>query len=590
MEPILLLGIILFMLAAFAFEWMPIDVVALVTLAQLLLFDLVTPTEAVAGFSNPAVITVMMMFMLSESLVQSGLVTLVGHRIASASKKSARRASIILLALAGGLSAFINNVATVSILLPISIQLSRTFRFSPSRILLPLSYAAIFGGAVTLIGTSTNLLVAALAEESGLAPFGVFEFASVGIVLFTIGMLYTVVFMTHRLPERTPPRSLTSKYRLSAFLTELRVPDGSPLVGHTVVTEQISDRFGVNVIEILRGRRHIAVDLRYTEIEPDDVLLVRGAMDDIVGLRTQYRLLLLTDLKLDDESLADAGSILAEVQLSPTSHHVDRNIRDIDFRRRYGCFVLALNRTGEPIRSKITSEPLRSWDILLVYGPRTRVEALYDRDDFVAIGEVPLRLHLHSRWWIGAAIVPVVVLLAALGIMPILKASILGVAAVILTRSLTIQQAYQAVNWTVIFLVAGLIPLGTALEKTGLAATLGHGLGSVGETLGPVGVLALVYLVTSVLTETISNNSTAILMVPVAMTAARSIGVDPKPLVMAVAFAASASFLTPIGYKTNAIVYGPGGYHYLDYIKAGWPLKIVFWGVSTVLLPLVWPF
>lgn len=590
MPMLILIAIILFMVVAFAWELMPIDLVALVSLGLLLVFNLVTPEEATAGFSNPAVITVMMMFIVSEGLVRSGLISVVAHRIASMAGTSGSAASTSLLLLAGGLSAFINNTAAVAIFMPVAIYLAKQYQFSPSKILLPLSYACIFGGACTLIGTSTNLLVSAMAVEYGLEPLGVFEFLSLGSLLFVAGMVYTVMRARVVLPSRSIVTSLTSKYQMTSFLTEIKVPPESRLVGSTVVSEQLSDRFRLNVLEILRGRQKIAQDLRNTRIRSDDVLLLRGAMEDIVSFKQQYGLLLLTDIKLKDSDLDDENNILAEVQLSPMSKLEGLTLKEIDFRRRHGCFVLAINRTGDSIRDKVAMIPLKRWDTLLVFGPRGRVEGLYDFEDFVSLQERDLRLRLHPKWWLGALIVPVVVLLAATGLMGIMEASILGAVTMIATRRLRIQEAYKSINWTVIFLVAAILPVGTAMKNTGLADLIGHGVAAAGERFGPWAVLAVIYLATSVLTEIMSNNTTVVLMVPIAASVAVTLGVDPKPFLMAVAFAGSASFLTPMGYNTNAMVYAPGGYRFSDYIRLGWPLKVLFWLVSTLMIPLIWKF
>ena len=298
---------------------------------------------------------------------------------------------------------------------------------------------------------------------------------------------------------------------------------------------------------------------------------------------------MLTDIKLEDSDLSDENNILSEIQLSPTSRLTGSTIKDIDFRRRYGCFVLALNRTGEMIREKITYIELKSWDTLLVFGPRARVESLYSTDDFVPLEELKLRLRMPKRWWVSMVIIPVVVLLAATGAMPILKASLLGAVALILSRAITIQQAYDSINWTVIFLLAAILPLGTAMANTGLDQVIGLSIADFGQGYGPLMVLALMYLVTALLSEIVSNNSTAVLMAPIAYTAATNLGVDPKPMLMAVAYAASASFLTPMGYQTNAMVYGPGAYKFMDYMKFGAPLKVIFWIISIIMIPKFWP-
>lgn len=590
MEIPLLLAILLFALVSFARQWLPIEVTALVALGLLLLFDLVTPEEAIAGFANPAVITVMMMFILSEALVQSGVIDRVGHRINRWAGDSGARAMLALLLVAGGVSAFVSNTATVAVLMPVTLLIAKRYRLSPSKLLLPLSYVSIAGGTATLIGTSTNLLVSSLAVGHGLPPFRVFELAPLGLALLAVAVAWSVLVLVRVLPARVETRSLTGKYQLAAYLTEVRVPPGSPLVGTTVVEVGLSERFGLTMLEVLRGADRIAHDLRNTRLAEGDVLLVRGAMEDIVALKEHYGLLLLSDVKLDDDDLADQTNVLAEVQVAPQSRLVDRSLKDIDFRKRYGSFVLAVNRLGEVIRDKVALLPLQAFDILLVLGPRVRVQGLEQQEDFVPLRELDVKIRLSRRWWIGAAIIPLVALAAASGLMPILKAAILGVVALLVLGAVTMPQAYKAIDWSVIFLLAAILPLGLALEKHGLAAIAGETVADLGRPLGPVAVVALLIVATTLVTEVISNNSAAVLMVPVAVSAAASLGVDPKPLLMAVTYAASMSFLTPIGYQTNTMVYGPGGYRFADYFRAGAPMTLVFWLLAILLIPRLWPF
>ncbi len=590
MEIALLIAIVLFAVASFALQKLPIDVTAITALGLLLAFGLVTPEQGISGFANPAVVTVMMMFILSGSLVQSGVVSRLGHRIAHLSGRSGRRASIALLLLAGVLSAFINNTAAVAILMPMAILLAKHYRHSPSRLLMPLSYISILGGTCTLIGTSTNLLVSSLAVAAGEAPFSVFELAWVGVPLFLAGLAYVVLVPMRRAPEREAGDSLTRKYHISSYLTEVQVPAGSPLFGRTVLEEELSERFRLNVLEILRGQRRIAVDIRNTPLRAGDVLIVRGAMDDIVACKEHYGLLLLSDIKLGDEDLSDASNILIEIQLSPTSRLVGRTLKEIDFRKRYGCFVLALKRAGGTIRDKLAFVPLHQWDTLLVFGPRSRIDALNQVEDFTPLQEVPVRLRLAPRWWLSAAVIPAVVALAGLGGMPILKAAILGVVTLLLTRTMTIRQAYDAIDWTVIFLLATVLPIGTAMHNTGLDRILGETLAEIARPHGPWALLVAMVLATSLLTEVISNNTAAVLMVPPALAAAASLGVDAKPLLMGITYAASMSFMTPIGYQTNTMVFGPGGYRFTDFTRFGSPLNLIGWLLASLLIPLIWPF
>ncbi len=589
-EIALLLAIIALTVVAFVREWMTIDVIALTSLGLLVACRLVSPEQAVAGFSNPAVITVMMMFILSESLVASGLVSKIGYKIADLTGPSATQAAVLLLVMTGVLSAIVNNTAAVSVLMPVAIHLARHYKLSPSKLLLPLSYTAIFGGTCTLLGTSTNLLVSSLSEQHGGGAFSVFEFLSLGAVLFAVGLVYNVLVPMRWLEPRRVPDSLTGKYHLRGYLTELKLPADSPLIGRTVLSEQISGRFDMNVLEILRGDERIASDLRNTTLELDDVLLVRGAMEDIVAFKEQNRLLLLTDVKLDDKDLNDQHTILAELQVTPGSSLIGSNLKEVDFRRKFGCFVLALSRTGETIREKLAWIALKPWDILLVFGTRARVERLYSSEEFLPIGERSIKLRLARRWWIDPAVIAVAVGMAAFGVMSILEASILGVVALLVTRRLTMQQAYRGIDWTVIFLLAAILPLGTAIENTGLDVFISRYLSVIGVQLGPVGLLSVLYLATGLLTSFFSNNATAVLMVPIALKTAGVLGIDAKPLLMAVAYAASASFMTPMGYQTNAMVLGPGNYRFTDYLKFGAPLNLIFWALASWLIPVFWPF
>lgn len=590
LDILILVGIILFALAAFVREWLPMDVVSLTCLGLLLLFDLVTPEQAISGFSNPAVITVMMMFILSAGLVDSGLVTRLAYRISDWTGGGRWRAALLLLVLTGVVSAFLNNTAAVAVLMPVAIHLAKHHRFSSSRLLMPLSFVAIFGGTATLIGTSTNLLVSSLAVQHGLAPFSMFEFLPLGAALCVVGFAYVTLVPMRFLEPRNVVSSLTRKYHLDGFLTELRVAPSSKLVNRTVVEEHVAERYEMTVLEIIRGKQKISAEIRNTPLRVDDVLLVRGAVEDIVAFKEKEGLLLLTDIKLSDADLNDQQTVLAELQLSPVSRLTGDTLREINFRRQYGAFVLALNRTGHLIRDKLASIPLRAWDTLLVFGPKSRVEALYDIEDFIPLGEREVRLRLAPRWWVCAATIPIVVVLAASGVMPILKSAILGAVFLLLTRTITIRQAYRGIDWTVIFLLAAILPLGLAMENTGLAALISSSIEPFGARYGPHALLSLLYLSTTVMTSMFSNNATAILMVPIAIASATQLGVDPKPFLMAIAYGASTSFMTPVGYQTNAMVSGPGSYRFADFLKFGGPLTAIFWLVATWLIPVIWPF
>lgn len=577
---------IVFTLLAFVREWMPIDLAALTSLALLLVLGLVSPQEAVSGFANEAVITVLMIFILSAALLKSGLISKLAHRLAGISGQSHLKGTVVLLVVAGFLSAFINNVAALTIFMPVSIHIANHYRVSPSKVLLPLSYATIFGGGLTLIGTSTNLLISSLADDYGFRPFTMFEFMGLGLILFGVGMSYNVAVMMRRLPDRDTSDSLTERY-LEGYLTELEVREGSRIVGRSLIDEQVRQNFHISVLEIVRDDERLA-DVGRVPLEVGDKLIVQGAVNDIVSFVENRELRLLHEEQAVDD-IESGENVLVEVQVSPTSRLVGASLRELDFRRRYRAQVVALRRTGHVIREQLATIQLEQWDTLLIFGPRNMVDAMLARDDFVNLQEVGVHLRLRHRWWISLTVVIGVVALASFGIVSILAASIYGVVVLLLTKRLTMQEAYASVNWSVIFLVAAILPMGTAMVNTGLAERAGDVIVDVGAGSSTFVLLSVIYLSTTILTEIMSNNSTAVLMVPVALSVAESTGYDPFTLIMTVAFAASASFLTPMGYKTNAMVYGPGGYRFVDYIRFGAPLKVVFWLISVALIPVIWP-
>lgn len=581
--------LLVFMLVASALEWLPVEVVGLVVLACLLATGVLDLDEAMSGFADPAVLTVLLMMVLSESVAESGVVARIGHLISGRARGSHRGAVALLFVTAGGLSMFINNTAAAAIFIPVAIQIAKLQRLSPSRFLLPINYAVIVGGTCTLIGTSTNILVSSMAEARGLASLTMFEFLPLGLVFVACALAYSLVLVRF-LPDRGDSSSLTTKYELAPYLTEVRVPAASRLVGRTVVDERISDRFHLNVLEIVRGEERIAYQIRSTLIEADDILIVRGTMEDIVACKEQLGLLLLSDTKLTDRELSDRDNVLIEIQLSPTSTLEGVTLKEVDFRRRFGAFVLALSRAGEVIREKLALIPLRRWDVLLLFGPRRLVEQLVRSDDFLPLQELELHLRLHRRWWLHVATLVAVVVAAAAFDVDILQAAFLGVVVLFASRTVRVQKIYRSIHWSVFFLLAATIPLGIAVERAGLAGEAGAWLAERGGAEGPWVALALLYLATMIATELLSNASTAVLMVPVAVATAAALGVDPKPFLIAVAFAASNGFVTPVGYQTTAMVYGAGNYRYRDFLAAGIPLNLMLWAVGSALIPVFWPF
>jgi di/tricarboxylate transporter len=587
MEIALVLGILVGAVALFISEKYPIDLVAFMVAGALLLFGLVTPQEGISGFSNQATVTVAAMFVLSAGLQKTGAVAAVGRLLVRLGKNHFL-VLILIMGMVGAISAFINNTAAVAVFLPLVLTVAAKRQIAASKLLIPLSYASQFGGVCTLIGTSTNLLVSAISEQAGLGAFSMFEFSRLGLIMFAAGFFYFLLFGRWLLPERQT-QELTAAYELGNYITELRVGADSPLIGKTVMESNLGTEHDVTILKLLDEDRKIWAPHRQ-RLREGSALLVRGRIQELMALKESAKLELSAEFKLRDETLQDEEMVLVQAIISPQSQLIGRTLKTIFFRNRYNALVLAIHRRGALLRDKLNAVRLELGDALLVMVAKKDVDELRTADDFIILGEVQ-EPSLHRRKIpFALAIVAAVVGLAAMGIMPILVSAIVGCVAMVLSRCVSLEEAYKAVNWQVIFLLAGILPLGIALEKTGAARWLAsHAIGLAGG-LGPVAVLAALYLLTATLTEMMSNNAAAVLLAPVAIATATQLGIDPKPMLMAVTFAASTSFATPIGYQTNAMVYNVGGYRYTDYLKVGVPLNLIFWVLATLFIPIFWPF
>ncbi len=580
-------------LALFALEVLPIEVTALLVLGALLVSGTITVEQALSGFSNKAVITVGCLFVLSHALTKTGLVRWAAERLAAWAGSRYWLGVGSLLVAAGLLSGFLNNTAIVAIFIPLALDLCSRLQVSPSKVLIPLSYASIFGGTLTLIGTSTNLLVGSIAEAAGEPALGMFEFLPVGAVFFALGLGYLLIFGDRLLPARVQPGDPTASYGLGPYLSEVRVDPGSPLIGQTCRGADLGRQFTVNVLGILRGGRHLDGNVARVPIREGDLLIVQAQVDDLLRMRRELGLSLLPEVKLSQKELADEGLVTAEMLVAPRSGLVGRTLKQVDFRGRLGGFVMAIRRHSETLREKIASIVLEPWDALLVVSSEERLDEIRGSRDLIVLTELPIQLRRQRFWWVVLIVLPVVVLLAATGVLEIAAGALLGVVALLAFRLLSPSEAYGAVSWQVVFLIAAFVPVGQAALATGTADFIAQGLVRLAGLLPlaePYAVLALLYLATSLLTQVVTNTAAAIILAPVALSLAAALGVEPRAFLMAVCFAASAEFMTPVGYQTNLMVYAPGGYRFLDYTRFGAPLNLAFWLTAVLLLPRVWPF
>ena len=585
-EGLIVLGILIGIVALFVSEKYPLDVVAMLGLGVLLLLGLVTVQEGFSGFSNPATLTVAAMFVLSAGLQRTGATTAVGRLMVRFSRNHFT-ALVVIMVTVTVMSAFVNNTAAVAVFIPLVTILASRRKLSASKLLIPLSYASQFGGVCTLIGTSTNLLVSSISEEAGYGAFTMFEFSRMGLVLFVAGVVFFLVFGRWLLPDRQTPQ-LATAYQLGEFITELRVRQGSALVGKSVLESRLGEDHDITVLRVLNTEEDGWAPLRRI-LQPDDVLLVRGSLTDLIRLRGTMGLRINADFELRDETLQTEDLRLVQALVAPDSRLIGHTLKEIDFRNRYRALVLGIQRRGETINKKLSSVKLGLGDALLVQAHETEIRELRRGDDLIVLNEVPGSL-LRRKAPLAIGILVAVVGLAAFDVVPILVAALLGCVALVMTRVLRPEDAYRAINWQVIFLLAGVLPLGIAMHTSGAAGWLAEQtVGLVGD-MGPVAVLAAFYLLTAIMTETMSNAAAAVLLAPIAISTAEQIGADPRPFLMAITFAASTGFSTPVGYQTNTMIYVPGGYRYTDFLRAGMPLNLIFCILSVIFIPRFWAF
>ncbi len=584
-EAILVVAVLIGTVALFVTEKYPLDLVALITLGTLLALRLVTPEEGFSGFSNPATLTVAAMFVLSAGLQKTGATAAVG-RLMVRFGTNHYAALVVIMGTITVMSAFVNNTAAVAVFIPLVTILANRRRISASKLLIPLSYASQFGGVCTLIGTSTNLLVSSISEQAGYGSFSMFEFSRMGLILFAAGVGFFLTLGKWLLPDRQV-REIASTYHLGEYVTEMRVRSDSPLVGMSVLDSKLGAEHDVTVLRVLQVGEAGWAPLRQV-LEPDHVLLVHGSLSELMRLRS-LGLEMNVDFKLRDETFQSEDLRLVQVLVAPSSSLIGHTLKELDFRNRYKSLVLAMLRRGETINDKLSTISLSLGDVLLLQAHDTDITTLRRDKDFIVLHEVP-GTALRHRAPLVIGILVAVVGLAAFEVFPILVTALLGCVALLVTRILTIEEAYSAINWQVIFLLSGILPLGIAMQNTGAAGFIAErAVGVVGD-MGPVAVLAVVYLMTSIMTDTMSNAAAAVLLAPIAISTAEQIGVDPRPLLMAITFAASTGFSTPVGYQTNTMIYNPGGYKYTDFLRTGVPLSIFFWILSVIFIPRFWPF
>jgi len=596
----IILGTLLIAFILFLTEKLRVDMVAILIILILIFSQILTIEEAFAGFSHPIVIAVGALFIISGGLYQTGVATILGKYIGRLGGKSEVGIITSIMIVGALLSSVMNNVAATAIMLPGVMVIAMKSNISPSRFLIPLAYATILGGMITLVGTHPNIIVSQMLEDATGRSLHFFDFTLIGLTLVVLGILYMIFIGRHTLPDKpldekmrhsTTPEALPGIYRLEERLFELRVPKASKLVGKSLAESELGTQYGVNVLGIMRARVRRLSPKRDDQIKADDRLVIQGREGDIKKLISEFGLQVRRKGKVQQEDLLSSEIGIAEITLPPRSEYVGKTLADVMLREKYGLTVIAIWRNGRPIRAHLAEAMLEFGDALLVRGPWEKIQLLKRTDEFIVLSgvnedEEPKH---RERMWVSLTIMGIMLLTVITRVLPLPLAALTAASLMILTRCLTLAEAYRSIEWRMIILIAGFIPLGNAMMETG---TIDLFVTTVLQPLGafhPYFILAAMFIFSSAIALITSNISAAILMSPVAVTTAATLGIPPGILLLAVAIGASNGFMTPVAQQANLLVMGPGNYEFKDYIKVGFGLSVVVFIGVMVFLPLYWP-
>ncbi|PGF16002.1 SLC13 family permease [Natrinema sp. CBA1119] len=596
-DMLVVFGVVGLALVLFLTERLPIDVTAILLIVMLVVLEPwtgVDPETGISGFANEATITVLAMLILSGGISRTGIVQELGRRMAAFAGESTRKQVFATVAATAPVSGFLNNTPVVALLVPVVTDVANRGNTSPSKLLIPLSYASQLGGMLTLIGTSTNILASDVSARLGseypeLHRFSMFEFTGLGIIVVLVGSLYLIFVGHYLLPERVPPRAdYLESYEVGDYIADVAVVPGSPLVGETVrdATEALGP--DIDVVQVIRDEERSIAPRQGATLREGDVLVVRTDRDAITALEDATGVEPVGRPDGAADAMTAADGVLTELVVSLDSQLVGERLDLERFREEFDAAVLGLRSRGELVGERIVGKRLGVGDTLLVQAPPDVLDRLARGDDVIVAREPPRPDYRTEKAPIAVAIMLGVVAVAALGLSPILISALAGVVAMVVTGVLEPNELYDAVEWDIIFLLAGVIPLGIALEDSGGAALLAFAVVEAAGPLPEIAVLWLFYLLTALLTNVISNNASVVLLIPVAAAAAAGIGANPFAFVLAVTFAASTAFLGPIGYQTNLFVYGPGGYRFGDFARIGAPLQVVLSIVTVLGIAVFW--
>jgi di/tricarboxylate transporter len=583
----ILLTILFAALVLFSFEWVSVDIVALGVLLALILTGLLPPDQAFAGFGSDTVILILGLLILTAALVRTGVVEMTGRWIMQYSGDSPTRALNVVTVAAATMSAFMSNTASTAFFLPIVIGLARRAKVSASKLLMPLAFAAILASSVTLIATSTNIVVSGLMTQSGMEPLGMFELAPAGLPIAVVGIFYMLFIGRRLIPDRSDPEELTEEFDLSPYLSEVVILHDSPLVGKNLAESGLGRDLDLTVLRMERGRSATMAPKADQQLMADDELLVQGGRENILKIMNTAGLKLKAEVKLSEADLLTQDTGLFEVILLPRSPLIGRNLKRLQFREKYGLQVLAINRLGETIHSKISQLILKMGDVLLIQGSPRQIAAMEGRL-FRVLGAVETNSTNTRMAPVAIAIFLGALAAATFNLMSLPVAMLLGALLVFLTRCITPEEAYREVEWKILILIGSMLALGVAMENSGTAQYLANLIVTNLGTADPIWMLSAFFALTVLLTQPMSNQAAAVVVVPVAIQTALLLGLNPRTFAIMIAVAASTSFITPLE-PSCLMVYGPGRYKFMDFIKVGSLLTVIIYGIAIVLVPRIWP-
>ena len=570
------------MLVVFILEVYPPEVTAMCGAAVLVLLGYVPAEDVLKSFANPAPWTIAAMFIVSGGMVRTGLINELTRLVTRHAAGSRLAVLLVVGVLVGVVSAFTNNTPLVAVMIPVTVQLAHAMSLSPSKLLIPLSYVTVLGGMMSMIGTSTNILVDGVARQAGLAHFSLFEIAPLGITVFLVGFATLWILVPRFLPDRDSMADLLGNRKKMKFFTDVVVPEGSPLIGQEVMSVAIFKREGMRVIDVIRGEDSLRRQFPDVQLAPGDRVVLRTEMQDLLELKDSNKVTLV-------DRVGSKSTTTVETLILPECRLVGRSLGSLRLRRRYGVYPLAVHRRNQNIGRQLDEVVVRVGDTLLLEGAPDDIRRLAADVNLVDLNETTDKRYRREHAPLVLAVLAGIVFFSSFDVVPIQILAMLGVVVLLASRTIEPEEAWNSVSASLLVLILAMLVVGAALERSGAAKLVVDAISPWLATMPPLAVLFVLYFMTQIMTEILSNNAVAVIVTPLAIALAHSLGLDPRPLVIAVMFAATLAFATPIGYQTNTMVYGVGGYKFTDFTRIGLPLNIVTGVAACLAIPIFWP-